>query len=335
LQTIFEVTVLTHDFDLTSFQPVDNKPANYQIEAVYYGSDALNLTLKETTPDRTQYAVCMTLQYFGYKPSSNTAMLTVEPQSTQVMTQTKTPEELQQEAEDSGWLTTWHEWSWWYPWYRLHFKFTMNNAEIDVGFNPVLPGGETTEYSELESAFPQLTAEPGLTPEEIGQIAQEAVVEAAIGTLTASVVAIAVANIRILPSTAIASTVYISGLSLMIGYAWSLYSSGAQIKAKAFLVGLVVDLWGVALATFMSVRGALLTEMIVTIVASAFSSLFDVSSLQVVVMSAIAALFTSVCVGIATLILVPEPSSITFKLVFPWFSLLFAAIALNIIGLWS
>lgn len=82
-----------------SLQPVDNKPTSYQIELVYHGSNALNLTLYDALPDETEYAVCTTLQYFGYKPSSNTAILTVEPQSTQVMTQTKTPEEVEQEAE--------------------------------------------------------------------------------------------------------------------------------------------------------------------------------------------------------------------------------------------
>lgn len=121
----------------------------------------------------------------------------------------------------------------------------------------------------------------------------------------------------------------------MIGYASSLYSSGAQTKAKAFLVGLVVDLWDVALATIMSVRAAFLTEMIATTVTSAFSHLFDPSSLKAAVMAATAALFTSICVGIATLILVPEPSSITFKLLFPWFTMVFASIALNIVGAWS
>jgi hypothetical protein len=79
---------------------------NCHVEAVFYGDNALNLTEMANLPNGTEYAVCTTLQYFGYKPASNTAILTVEPQSTQVMTQTKTPEQLQQEAEDSGWLST-------------------------------------------------------------------------------------------------------------------------------------------------------------------------------------------------------------------------------------
>jgi hypothetical protein len=150
--TVVDVVTTAEDGGYSTtlnLQPVDNEPTSYQVEAFYYGDDALNLTRLATLPDSTEYAVCTTLQYFGYKPASNTAILTVEPQSTQVMTQTKTPEELQQEAEDSGWLTTWHEWSWWYPWYRLHIKININPV-IDIGFNPILPGGETYQWEGLE-----------------------------------------------------------------------------------------------------------------------------------------------------------------------------------------
>lgn len=103
-----------------SLQPAENNPTSYQIELIYHGSNALNLTALATTPDGTEYAVCTTIQYFSYKPTSNTTWLTVEPQSTQVMMSTKTPEEMQAEAEDEGWLSIWHELSWWYPWHTLH-----------------------------------------------------------------------------------------------------------------------------------------------------------------------------------------------------------------------
>jgi hypothetical protein len=317
-----------------NLEPADDKLTAYNVRAVFEGDEPCSATAYSYTPNGTEYAVCTTFQY-GFKPASNATWLTVEPQSTQVMQPTKTPEQMQQEAEESGWLSIWHEFTWWYPWYRLHFKFTMNGAKIDVGFNPALPGGETVEYSGLESAFPQLTAEPGLTPEEIAQIVEEAVVEAAIGTLTASVTAIAAANTRIPFATAVALGVYAGFLTGMVAYAWSIYSSGAQTKAKAFLIGLVVDLWGVALVTFMSVRAAFITEMVATILASAFSHLFDPASLNVAVMVATAALFTNICVGITALVLVPEPSSVAFKLTFPWISLLFSAIALNIVGVRS
>ena len=314
--------------------PVNNKPTTYQITALFEGDTPSNATAYATAPDGTRYPACTTIEY-GYKPASNTTIVTVEPQSSEAVIPTKTPEEFQAEAKQKGWLKVWHQFTWWYPWYRLHFKFTMNNAKIDVGFNPVLPGGETVKYQGLENAFPAFSPEPGLTQEEIAHIAEEAVIEAALGILASSATAIVAANTRIPFATAIALGIYAGGLTAMIAYAWSLYSSGAQTKAKAFLIGLTANLWGVALATFMSFRSAFLTGMVATIIASAFSHLFDPTSLKVAVMAATAALYVSICVGIATLILVPEPSSITFKLTFPWISMLFAAIALNIVGAWG
>jgi hypothetical protein len=56
---------------------------------------------------------------------------------------------MQHVAEDSGWLTIYHEWSWWYPWYRLHVKVHANPT-IDVGFNPILPWSETCSWDGLE-----------------------------------------------------------------------------------------------------------------------------------------------------------------------------------------
>ena len=98
-----------------------------------------------------------TATYCGCKPASNATWLTVEPQGTEVVRTTKTPEEMQQEAEDSGWLSTWHEFTWWYPWYRLHIKISINPV-VDVGFSPLLPGGETWLWDGLE-IFAGLTEE--------------------------------------------------------------------------------------------------------------------------------------------------------------------------------
>ncbi|MEM2995418.1 MAG: hypothetical protein QXI91_05335 [Candidatus Bathyarchaeia archaeon] len=294
----------------------------------------LNITLYGVAPDSSRYTSCTALLYFGFKPSTATATLTVEPQSTQLLITDKTPEQIQQEAEQSGWLTIWHEWSWLYPWYRMHYNFTMNGAKIDVGFNPILPRSETAEYSGLEGAFPQITVEEGLTPEEIYQIIEAAVIEAAVGVLVASVTAIAAANTRIPFATVVALGIYAGVLTGMIAYAGWLYSSGAKAKAKAFLVGLIVDLWAVALSAFMSVKAAFMTEMVASVVGVIFSSLFDPSNLKVILMAATAALYASVFVGIAMLILVPEPNSISFKLLFPAITLLFSAIALNILCIW-
>jgi hypothetical protein len=113
-----------------------------------FEGDACSSATAYSKVNGTDYAVCKTIQY-GYKPSSNSTMLTVEPQATQVATTTKTPEQIQQEAQNSGWLSIYNEWSWWYPWYRMHIKIHINPT-IDVGFNPILPGGESWFLENLD-----------------------------------------------------------------------------------------------------------------------------------------------------------------------------------------
>jgi hypothetical protein len=72
----------------------------------------------------------------------------VSPQSTDVATPTKTPEELQHEAEDSGWLTVWHEFTWLYPWYRIHYLSWRHEViELDIGI-AVLPFADTLQYAQ-------------------------------------------------------------------------------------------------------------------------------------------------------------------------------------------
>ncbi|MEM2995425.1 MAG: hypothetical protein QXI91_05370 [Candidatus Bathyarchaeia archaeon] len=115
-----------------------------QMEAVFEGNNSANATLLGLTPNGTEYAICTTLQYFGFKPSTAAATLTVEPQSTLLLTANKTPEQIQKEAMQNGTLSIWHEWSWCYPWYRLHYKLNVNlpqgNPNIDYGWSP-LPFG--------------------------------------------------------------------------------------------------------------------------------------------------------------------------------------------------
>jgi hypothetical protein len=104
-----------------------------------------------------------------YWPSSNTAALTVEPPSTtatadpestateqQESTKVeippgKTPEEIEQEAKDKEWLSIKHKFTWWYPWYRMDFKLSVNlpqgNPNIDYGWSP-LPFGESYKASD-------------------------------------------------------------------------------------------------------------------------------------------------------------------------------------------
>lgn len=85
--------------------------------------------------------------HYGYLPASTTAALTVEPPATTVTADpestateqpesstvevppTKTPEEMQEEAEDKGWLKIKHKFSWWYPWYRMHFVLDFDHPQ--------------------------------------------------------------------------------------------------------------------------------------------------------------------------------------------------------------
>jgi hypothetical protein len=129
------ITNASGHFSLSlTLQPKDNLATVYMVTASFEDcSQPLNATAWAYTLDGQRFAACTTFQY-GYKPASNTTSLTVDPQATQVMTPTKTPEEMQEEAEDSGWLTTWHEWSWWYPWYRFHMIYLLDGQQqFDVG----------------------------------------------------------------------------------------------------------------------------------------------------------------------------------------------------------
>jgi len=73
-------------------------------------------------------------------------MLTVDPQSTIATTPTKTPEEMQQEAQSSGWFNVYSEFSWGYPWFRLHYKLDVDldqgNPKVDYGWS-ALPFGSS------------------------------------------------------------------------------------------------------------------------------------------------------------------------------------------------
>jgi len=163
-----------------NLEPLNNNPTTYQIQAVFDGDTPTSATAYATV-NGTEYAVSTTIRY-GNKPASNSTTLIVSPQSTEATTPTKTPEQMQAEAEQSGGLIIWHEFTWSYPWYRLHIKLNLNPT-IDIGFNPILPGGEVADWSGLEF-FGAL----------IGEILEETLIEATalIGTyLVARTVGIA------------------------------------------------------------------------------------------------------------------------------------------------
>jgi hypothetical protein len=146
-----------------NLSPLNDEPTLYNVKAVFEGDDPRNVTSYLYTPNGTEYAVCTTVHY-GYEPAVNYASVTVEPTATRIVAASnvtanedggvdiappKTPEELQQEANASGWLSIWHEFTWWYPWYRLHIQVNIN-PRIHVGFNPILLGGEVGDWDGVE-----------------------------------------------------------------------------------------------------------------------------------------------------------------------------------------
>ena len=74
--------------------------------------------------------------FYGYR-SSATTTITVQPLSTTLAKPEKTPEELEEEAEQAGWLSIEHEFTWWYPWYRLHLNMTGADPPIDLIVTPL------------------------------------------------------------------------------------------------------------------------------------------------------------------------------------------------------
>ena len=148
-------------------KPTDNKRTVYTVSAIFEGDEPKNATALACTMDGTRYAACTTT-YFGNKPSTNTSVLLVTPQGTEVYTSIQ--EMYQKEAEQRGWLRARHEFTYEWPFYRIHYIIDVNGTLIDVGFSPVsdtvenlfgitgkligsllkLPGGETLFLQGLE-----------------------------------------------------------------------------------------------------------------------------------------------------------------------------------------
>jgi hypothetical protein len=111
-----------------NFNPGQDRVA-YTVQVAFEGTGNQTATLNHTDFMGNSYPVCQTVQY-TCRPSANSTNIVVEPQATDAMVPTKTPEELQKEAEDEGGLIVRHKFTRWYPWYRLHFIMTHDEAEV-------------------------------------------------------------------------------------------------------------------------------------------------------------------------------------------------------------
>jgi hypothetical protein len=213
---------------------------------------------------------------WDFKSSQNSVTLIVEapktdttvsepasPEDTVTVTQTpetttvtvpppKTQEQMEQEAKDSGWLSVWHEFSLWYPWYRLHLNLTMNGARIDVGFNPVLPRGETLQIENLGNVIAPITPTPTISLDELQRIVLEILESSIVDVLAAAATVLAAGNSRFPPIIAIALACYAGFLSYLGYHAMhDLYEAGLRNEGKAFMAGIFVGLASVLLTTIL------------------------------------------------------------------------------------
>lgn len=205
-------------------QPVNNNATTYLITATFEDNitQPVSATAWTKTLDSQQYPACTTLQY-GYEPAFNTTTLTVLPASTEVATTTMSPEEMQQEAEDSGWLSVYNEFSWAYPWYRTHFVLNVSlppygSAFVDFGWSP-LP---------LGISFQTNTTVFALMLNDIGQeIATDIILDIAIGYIIQHAAAVLLGRTLVGIVGALAAYVVYSLATSTASY----FVSGQNLKA--------------------------------------------------------------------------------------------------------
>lgn len=273
-----KVKVNGNEYDLTTdgdgrfsltrdLQPRNDQTTTYQVTATFEGDQPQSATANATAPDGTSYPVCTTIQY-GYKPSSNRVTVTVEPPATVVDTTEestvteqpestivevpppKTPEEMQAEAEQEGWLQIWHEFAWWWPFYRLHIRITIGSALIHIAFNPVLPGGEIVEISNLGTLFPAFDPELGIDQETVNRIVEQTIKSVALGMVALTATAIAASYLSI-PGAIVSLTIYSLGVIASFASAYIAFGAGEKTKALSILVATSIITMMQALGAFM------------------------------------------------------------------------------------
>jgi hypothetical protein len=115
----------------------------YNVEVSFAGDTPFkSATAYLTSPNGTRCAISTTIQYASYKPSANSTSVLIMPQTTTGETSLKSPDQLQEDAGAYG-VSTWSEFSWWYPWYRFHITLVWNGQEqFDIGLT-LLPFGDS------------------------------------------------------------------------------------------------------------------------------------------------------------------------------------------------
>lgn len=215
---------------------VDNNATFYQITASFNGTNLQ--TLNSTTfhdPYGRSYLPCTTVQY-DLLPASNATMLTVYPQSTDGSTVTETTDQLQHQAQGTGFFNVKAGFSFGYPWFTLHYLLNVNlpqgNPSLDYGWSP-LPFGCSygANMAVLMSiATNTVQVNPGATALFFGT----AVVPLAIQQGVAYVCGDSLAGI------VYATVIYVCATCLFTWWAWerSMSAPSASVRASYWLMAL-------------------------------------------------------------------------------------------------
>jgi hypothetical protein len=120
-----------------------NESDTYNVKVTYDGSGGQSATQNATALDGSSYTVC-TVTYYQYKPAVNMTVVTIEPHAADVTVPVKSPEEIQREGQQKGLLRPPEaEFSWWFPWFRLHFSSEYDGTKlIDIG-NALIPSADS------------------------------------------------------------------------------------------------------------------------------------------------------------------------------------------------
>jgi len=324
-----------------NFDPTNQK-VTYVLKVVFEGTSAKTAVLNGTDFEGKPYAVCQTTQ-FNYKPSANMTTVVVEPQATQVTVPTKTPEQLQQEAEDSGKLKKpGLEPTWFPPFLWYHTYATIGeNAWVHIAFSPLIPWwpgtvelhGAETLLTPLPSA-PQPPTPPPPSQPEVSQVLRTIVTKTVAGLVGLAVAAVAGANLRFWPSTVGAMFIYSGFAAYLLTDAFStFYSSewGAHTKGMAKMAGLLVTFLLSAFAVELSLRSSLFFKCtLIPILSTFFSNLISSGDLTTAIDCTTSALIIGLGIGLEAL-KIPDPS-LTNQFFRPAFLVANVALSIAAIG---
>jgi hypothetical protein len=302
-----------------NFNPGQDRVA-YVVQVAFEGTGNHTTTLNATDFMDNPYPVCQTVQ-FTYRPSTNTTTIVVEPQATDVTGPSKTPEEMQREAEDEGWLTTWHEFTWWYPWYRMHFNFTMNGVSMHLGFNPILPSGAIVEVEGLGNIIASIEQDPTVPLEELTSLVQEMLESAIIDVLAVAVITLAAFNVRF-PGIAYPVWLVYSGSLLYLGHhaTQDLYNAGSKNAGRALMAGMTIGLASVFLTTILTMAilsepTLVTTNVIFAVIGALVENSYDPQPTSRLITTLVLASLAAIATG-AIALRTPEPIGNAFLCLF-------------------